>query len=103
MSNQPKVNRVIAQIRAPIPGGDPGQATEGRYTFVDGTVTLTNHTGQPVRDPQGNEYSRKVGTDDPYVIAARLTKEFYHALRGGKKKHGAGFSGPINYPKQSIA
>lgn len=101
MSERPKVFNVIVQIRAPR-GDDPGQVAEGRYILVDGTVTLTDHTGRPVRDHDGKTYSRKVNEgDDPRVIAGRLTKEFRRVIRG-ENKIISGFRRPIVYPKIGI-
>jgi len=65
------------------------------HTIADGVVTLTDRSGKPVRVQIGKTYSYKLAeTDDPRVIAGRLTKEFRRTLIGSK----GGFSGPINYP-----
>jgi hypothetical protein len=93
-----KIYNVTVQVRAPKEG-DPGAVVEGRYTLEDNTVTLTNHVGTPVRDPDGKTYTKKLEPNEEHrTIAGRLTKAFRRARRGDKH-HVEGFSSPIHYPK----
>ena len=93
-----KLNHLTIQIRAPR-GDDPGQVAEGIYTLDDGVVSLTDRYGVPVVDRDGKTYTQKLEAgENPYAIACRLTREFRRAFRADKK-HVAGFTGPINYPK----
>jgi len=93
-----KVYRVIVQIDQPR-DGFPGRVAEGAYIVDDGTVTLTNHLGIPVKDHEGRGYSKKLEPgQDGHVIAGRLTREF-RRVRRGERSEVKGFSGPIQYPK----
>jgi hypothetical protein len=91
-----KIHNVVVEIHRPTETY-PGQVAEGRYTFVDGEVTLVDHVGQPVRDRDGKTYRKKLQPgEDAYRVAGRLTKQFRNARRGGKDTR---FSAPIHYPK----
>jgi hypothetical protein len=71
-----------------------GQVAEGRYTWVDNTVTLVNADGTPLRDRKGKVYEKKLTPqEDPHTIAGRLTKQRFHDQGGGKQS----FSRPLNY------
>ena len=92
---------VTTQIRPPR-YDDPGQVSHGKFTFVDGVVTLTDHDGNPVRDGEGRLYTQKLDTidhNDALNAAGRLTKEFRLALMG-KTKEQERFSRPLNYSKR---
>jgi formylmethanofuran dehydrogenase subunit A len=66
------------------PSGDsPGAIAEGRYTFEDGEIVLSDRLGAAVREGEGKTYSQKIAEgEDPQTIAARLTRKFRQALRG---------------------
>ena len=97
-----KVHRVEVQIERPR-GDYPGQTVQGRYTFEDGVVTLTDHTGTPVRDRDGKTYSEKVEADgDVRLIAGRLTKQFRIARRG-EKSADSNFNRQLHYRNLGIA
>jgi hypothetical protein len=96
-----QIHNVVVQIYGPTSSGDPGTVAEGRYTFEDGTVTLVDHLGSPVKEKYGKTYSKKLEAgEDAYVVAGRLTKQFRSARRGTEKVRG--FSGPIHYPNLGI-
>jgi hypothetical protein len=50
-----KVHHVIIQLSKPS-GDSAGSVAEGRYTYEDGTVTLTDRLGVCVRDGEGKTY-----------------------------------------------
>jgi hypothetical protein len=77
--------------------GYPGLVSEGRYTFEGGVVTLTDHSGVPVKNVHGKVCSQTVGPgDNPLIIARRLTKQFYLARRG---KDRLDFNRPLHYKR----
>ena len=81
---------VVVQIH-PSKSDYVGQVCEGKYCYEDGVVTLVDHHGNPVKN-----YAQKIGPgENPRLIAARMTKQFYLARRG---KSVNGFDGPIAYP-----
>ena len=97
-----KMHRVEVQIEGPK-GDYPGQTVQGRYTFEDGVVTLTDHVGNPVRDRDGKTYSKKLeGDEDPRVIAGRLTKQLRSARRG-EKGLDSNFNRRLHYRNLGIA
>jgi hypothetical protein len=90
-STSKTIHDCVVQIDAPH-GDFPGRTAEGRFTFEDGTVTLVDHKGNPLKD-----YARKIGPDEiPVVVARRLTKQFYLARRG---KDRLDFNRPLHYKK----
>lgn len=96
MSEQPKLHHVTVQIFPPSETSH-GQVAEGVYRLEDNEVILVDHFGNPVRDPHGKTYRKKLQPgEDARVIAGRLTKQFRSARRGGRDSK---FSAPINYPK----
>jgi hypothetical protein len=93
-----KVHHVIIQLSKPS-GDSAGSVAEGRYTYEDGTVTLTDRLGVCVRDGEGKTYGEKIADgEDPQTIAARLTRKFRQALRG-KGAHASDFNRQIRYPR----
>jgi hypothetical protein len=85
----------MAGGRAPT----PGQITYGRYTLLDGVVTLTDREGDPAGEETGRKFSHKLAPgEDARAVACKLTKELRLALRGNSAPV-AGFEGPINSPK----
>ena len=103
MTDKPEVFTVYAQVRAPRGRNDPGAVVEGAFVTDGNTVTLTDRTGNPVRDQHGKLYTRKIANgDSPKTIAARMTKDFRSMLRG-KDGRVSGFDRPIQYPKFGMA
>ena len=101
MSKATKLHRVIVQIYPPR-DDYPGQVAEGQYLFEDGTVTLTDHTGVPVRDRYGKSYSQKLEAgQDPHVIAGRLTKHFA-THDAATKINSADFTEQFNIPNLEL-
>jgi hypothetical protein len=87
------VHDVVVQIDAPH-GDFPGRVCEGKFTYEDGIVTLTDHRGNAVKNTHGKVYAKKIEpSDNPLIIARRMTKDFYLARRNRDS-----FSKPINYP-----
>ena len=92
-STSKTIHDCVVQIEPPDEEiGYPGRTAEGKFIYEDGTVTLTDHKGNPLKD-----YARKIGPDEnPVVVARRLTKQFYLARRG---KDRLDFKRHIHYPK----
>jgi hypothetical protein len=90
-----QILKVVVQTLPP--GGDfLGQVAEGRYTWEDGVVTLTDDAGAPIMDRKGKPYTKKLtAAEDPHVIAGRLTKQHWRDHGGGKKD----FWRPLTYKK----
>jgi hypothetical protein len=88
-----QIRKVVVQTLSP--GGDfLGQVAEGRYTWEDGVVTLTDDAGAPIMDRKGKPYTKKLTPqEDPHVIAGRLTKQHWRDHGGDKQS----FSRPLNY------
>jgi hypothetical protein len=87
------VRNVVVQVFRPTETF-VGQVEEGKYTWEDGTVTLVNHDGVPLRDRRGKVYEKKLTPqEDPHVIAGRLTKQRFHDHGGDKQS----FWRPLNY------
>src|SRR5262245_24388139 len=77
-----KVNKITVTIVRPN-GSDPGRVSYGYYTLVDGTLTMTDASGMPMRRTSGEYYSAKIGPDDDVQRTARvLTREIRAALHG---------------------
>jgi hypothetical protein len=88
-----QVRKVVVQTLGPTETF-VGQVAEGRYTWEDGVVTLTDDSGVPITDRKGKTYTKKLTPEeDPHVIAGRLCKQEFHD-RGGDKQS---FWRPLNY------
>jgi hypothetical protein len=93
-----EVHKVTIEIKRPR-GNFPGQVAFGYYTFVDGTVTLTDPKGAPADDGNGKRYVRHgIAPGCERGVACNLTRQLRDALRGGNSSAPVDFSGPINYP-----
>jgi hypothetical protein len=99
-----KIYTVFATVSLPKDAGDEGVVTEGRYTIAaDGTVTLCDLKGVPVRDQHGRTHERKPGPNEtPHQVATRLTKHLRLVLLG-KDEDRVGFRAPLKYPKIGYA
>jgi hypothetical protein len=72
-----KIFTVFAQVRPPKNGA------RGRYTVIDGFVTLCDREGKIVRDQLGRTYTHALKDGaSAHVIAARLTKNLRLVLLG---------------------
>ena len=98
MTNKPEVHRVIAQIEEPTSRDPAGRVTEGYYTVVKGLLTMTDVSGIPMRNTNGDLYTHKLGKgENPRSMACVLTKQVraslygYSVLSGPKRE-------PIQYP-----
>jgi hypothetical protein len=88
-----QIRKVVVQTLSPS-GDFLGQVAEGRYTWEDGVVTLTDDAGAPIMDRKGKPYTKKLTPqEDPHVIGCRLTKQRYNDYNGGKSD----FWRPITY------
>jgi hypothetical protein len=100
--DKPEVHQVVVDIALPSPRLPAGQSALGYYTVVDGVVTMTCPKGEPAIDETGKTYTHKLEpSDNPRVIAGRLTKQLRSALRGNSAGP-SNFNGPINYPRSGI-
>jgi hypothetical protein len=103
----PEVHTVIFTIKS-----GRLETSEGRYTVVDGVVTLTDPDGNPVMDPTGKTYSHKLGGGpndaDAHAMAQVLARQLYAVLHGdrpkgfGRGSGGGGFNRPIDYDNRGI-
>ena len=53
-SKHPEVHRIIAQIEKPTSRDPAGRVTEGYYTVVRGVMTMTDASGIPMRNANGD-------------------------------------------------
>jgi hypothetical protein len=100
---KPKIYFVRPEIKGAGPG-DPGQTTDGAFTFENDTVVVCHpDTGEPAQDPMGKTYTFKLEAptntlEDAHIHGKRLTKDFRKAFHGGRPE---GFIGrrPLPYRK----
>ena len=91
----PDVLYVTVQTRSPR-RDDPGAVIEGWYVVSDGTVTLTDRAGNPIKNYEGKLYQQHAPGASARVVAGRLLRS--HRL-SRKSARVSGFDGPINYPR----
>lgn len=98
-SKHPEVHRIIAQIEKPTSRDPAGRVTEGYYTVVRGVMTMTDASGIPMRNANGDLHTHQLGKDEnPASMACILTKQVraavhgYSAVTGPKRE-------PLVYPK----
>lgn len=93
-----KVERVTIQIRRPT-YNDPGQISEGFYTFDGTTLTMTKPDGTPI----GEQFTLKLKPgDNPAAIAGILTRRVRRSMLGTSADEEA-FGRPLNYDNPGIA
>ncbi|MGC2080731.1 MAG: hypothetical protein WA728_32900 [Xanthobacteraceae bacterium] len=93
-----EVHKVTVELNRPSKRYPSGRVAYGYFTYVDGTVTMTDAKGTPADDGNGRRYvQRDVKPGFERGIACNLTRQLREALRGPSGL-GADFSGPINYP-----
>lgn len=88
-----EIKTVWITTRYPVGEGDPGAVEPGYYSVEQGMLTLHDEQGRPVAGPR-----RLNSSEDPHVIAGRLTRERW--LRTNDTK---GFNRPLNYRSLGLA
>ncbi|WP_027578396.1 hypothetical protein [Bradyrhizobium sp. Ai1a-2] len=100
MSEVKQVSAIVANPSM-LRDNDPGQVTIGYYTLKDDVLTMTDGTGEPVRNRYGEKTTHKLQAGEaPDVIAKRLTLKIYRRIRGSDD---IGFGRRLVYPKVGIA
>ena len=95
--SKPEVHEVVVEINPPSRKEPAGRTTRGHFIMVDGLLTMTDPHGHPAPDGDGKIYTHTLEpADNPRVIASRLTKALYNALRG-PRPNGFGGSGGTAY------
>lgn len=88
------VRRVIAQVQAPKPGDD-GRVTYGYYRIDDGVLTMTDESGIPVRDRNGERVTHTLRPGDKETaIANALTLKVWRI----RHDDNGGFNRPLPSP-----
>jgi hypothetical protein len=89
------IKSVVVTTAKPSGPGDLGQVAEGYYFVENGTLTMCNEEGVPLRDENTGRIAMKLlHGEDEKGLAKRLTLQQH---RAANRDEMAGFHRPIRY------
>jgi hypothetical protein len=92
-----EVRSVAVSVSSPSPADPAGRATVGYYVVQDDVLTMTDGEGKPVRRRYSGDVYKQLlrESDDPAVVAKRLTLAIWRSNTGGDAS--GGFNRRLNY------
>jgi hypothetical protein len=102
MPESREIKAVIAVVVNPTGKDDPGQCAEGWYFVENGTLTLTDRDGIPLRDENNGQRItvRLLPGESEKTVAKRMTLRQH---RAANRDEMAGFHRSIRYPSRGWA